>query len=131
MTGGGFSSIDDVYIDETVLVYDLGGGTFDTTVMTLHAEKKGEFTVLATDGDYQLGGKDWDERIVDFVYKEVERLHGYHPQYLNDPPLLQEIRLKAIEAKKALSERSSTKLNLFVKDKEYTIDLTREANSRS
>ncbi len=125
MTGGGFSSIDNVFLDETVLVYDLGGGTFDATVMSLHAEKKGKFTVLATDGDYRLGGKDWDRALEELLYEKLKAMTGTHPQYANDLGYLQDIRLKAIEAKTALSERNRTNVVIHFKDKDYTIPLPR------
>src|SRR5262249_49658167 len=75
---GGFSSIDNVSIDETVLVYDLGGGTFDCTVMELHAEKTGKFNVLATDGDHHLGGKDWDRAMEEMLYEKLKTATGTH-----------------------------------------------------
>jgi len=60
-----------------ILVYDLGGGTFDVTVMEIGGR---DFTALATDGDVMLGGKDWDQRLVDFVAEEFVRKFGVDPR---------------------------------------------------
>ncbi len=59
-----------------LLVYDLGGGTFDVTVMEI---KGAEFTALATDGDVQLGGQDWDQRLMDFVAEEFINRYRHGP----------------------------------------------------
>lgn len=59
--------------DETILVYDLGGGTFDITVMNV---KGSEITVVCTGGDDQLGGKDWDEAFMDYIVQRYEEEYG-------------------------------------------------------
>jgi molecular chaperone DnaK len=61
---------------QKVLVYDLGGGTFDVTIVELSSRR---CRVLATDGAVELGGKDWDERIIDFIGEQFARQHGYNP----------------------------------------------------
>ncbi|MEM8679920.1 MAG: Hsp70 family protein, partial [Planctomycetota bacterium] len=61
----------------TVLVYDLGGGTFDVTIIQLVA---GKVTTLATDGDVQLGGCDWDARLADYAAQKFEAEHGIDPR---------------------------------------------------
>ena len=61
---------------QKILVYDLGGGTFDVTVMEIAGT---QFNALATDGDVRLGGRDWDQRIVDLVAEEFKRQHGIDP----------------------------------------------------
>ena len=60
-----------------ILVYDLGGGTFDVTVMEIGGR---DFSALATDGDVMLGGKDWDQRLVDFVAEEFIRKFAVDPR---------------------------------------------------
>jgi molecular chaperone DnaK len=65
---------------QRVLVYDLGGGTFDVTVMEIGGR---DFVALATDGDVQLGGRDWDQRLVDFVAEEFIRRFRVDPR--DDP----------------------------------------------
>ena len=62
---------------QKILVYDLGGGTFDVTVMEIGGR---DFTALATDGDVLLGGTDWDQRLVDLVAEEFIRKHGIDPR---------------------------------------------------
>ncbi len=90
----------------TVVVYDLGGGTFDVTVMQIHDQT---FKTLATDGDFRLGGRDWDRRIVDHAAARYMAEHpGEDPR--NDPVTLQNLFKEAEEAKRALSERSKTRL---------------------
>jgi molecular chaperone DnaK len=58
--------------DRTILVFDLGGGTFDTTVIRLSGDA---VTVVCTDGDHNLGGADWDRRIADFLQEDFDRMH--------------------------------------------------------
>src|SRR5262245_56142511 len=85
--------------DRTILVYDLGGGTFDTTVITL---RDGDISVVCTDGDHELGGADWDARLVEHL---AERFSEEHPDVgdpLEDRHTEQQLRHDAEEAKKAL-----------------------------
>ncbi|NNM30635.1 MAG: molecular chaperone DnaK [Akkermansiaceae bacterium] len=93
--------------DEKIAVYDLGGGTFDISVLEIG---DGVFEVLSTDGDTQLGGDDWDSAIIewivnDFKSKEGIDLHG-------QPDALQRIKEEAEKAKIALSSSSSYEINL-------------------
>src|SRR5437868_2317668 len=62
--------------DQTVFVFDLGGGTFDVTIMRIDGHK---MTMLATNGDHRLGGKDWDDVIVNFIADEFDKAHGENP----------------------------------------------------
>jgi molecular chaperone DnaK len=84
-----------------VLVYDLGGGTFDVTLMRIGG---GEYTTLATDGDVRLGGRDWDQRLVDFVAEEFVRNYGIDPR--EDPNSLGRLLRECEDAKRTLSARS-------------------------
>ena len=98
----GFSTKDN---DGVFLIYDLGGGTFDVTVI----EKNGnELITMATDGDVQLGGKDWDERLVDYVANQFQKEFREDPR--QDRRVMAYLRLTAEEAKKALSRRQSTRV---------------------
>ena len=85
----------------TVLVYDLGGGTFDATLLRLTA---GKIQTLATDGDVQLGGHDWDQRLVDYAADQFITAHKHDPR--QDPATLNRLFLDAMEAKHTLSARS-------------------------
>ncbi len=86
-----------------IMVYDLGGGTFDVTVLELQGPK---FRVLATDGDVCLGGKDFDERLVNALADKFAAAHGVDPRA--DPQDATQLWLDAQEAKHALTERGRT-----------------------
>ena len=62
--------------DQTVFVFDLGGGTFDVTLMRIHQHR---LEMVATNGDHRLGGKDWDDILVNHVAEEFDRAHGENP----------------------------------------------------
>ncbi len=93
--------------DQTVLVYDLGGGTFDVSILDLG---DGVFEVVATHGDNQLGGDDFDEEIVDYLADKFEGQHGIDLR--NDKMALQRLRDAAEEAKIELSNVATTNVNL-------------------
>ncbi len=93
--------------DEKVLVYDLGGGTFDVTVLEIG---DGTFEVLATDGNAFLGGDDFDNKIVDFLTSEFKAEYGI--ELKNDKMALQRLKDAAETAKKELSSASETEINL-------------------
>ncbi len=84
----------------TVLVYDLGGGTFDVTVMEIRGTN---YITLATDGDVQLGGYDWDQRLVDLVAEKFIRAHMVDPR--EDPALSGKLWRECEDAKRTLSSR--------------------------
>ena len=90
---------------ETVLVYDLGGGTFDVTLMEIDG---GNFKTIATAGDVYLGGIDWDQRIVDFIAEAFLSEHGVDPR--DDEQSLQELHRKANQTKHALTQRESVSI---------------------
>ena len=107
--------------DGVILVYDLGGGTFDVTVI----EKRGnEFITLATDGDVELGGKDWDERLVHYLADEFTREFGADPR--EDPQALAYLWLSAEEAKKTLSRREWARVPVSYKGHWGNYDVSRE-----
>jgi molecular chaperone DnaK len=91
---------------ETILVYDLGGGTFDVTIMRV---SQNEFSMLYTDGDRQLGGKLWDDEIMTHVAKAFERKHGTDPH--DSPESCQTLRIAAEQAKRALTSRAKAAIN--------------------
>ena len=90
---------------ERVLVYDLGGGTFDVTVMEID---KGNYHTIATAGDVYLGGIDWDSRVVDFIAEQFQKEHGLDPR--DDPQANQELIRKANQTKHALTQRESVSI---------------------
>jgi molecular chaperone DnaK len=93
--------------DEDVLVYDLGGGTFDVTTLEI---SDGTFEVLSTDGNAFLGGDDFDNRIVDWLASEFKASHGIDLK--NDKMALQRLNHAAETAKKELSSATETEINL-------------------
>jgi molecular chaperone DnaK len=97
---GFLSGNGEVAAPETVLVYDLGGGTFDVTLMRLEGN---EYTALATAGDVFLGGIDWDQRIVNHLALQFQTRFGVDPR--DSPSALVRLLREAEDAKRALSAR--------------------------
>jgi molecular chaperone DnaK len=97
--------------DSTIVVYDLGGGTFDISVIEI-ADIEGEhqFEVLATNGDTFLGGEDFDQRIIEFLVAEFKKDQGI--DLSKDPLALQRLKDAAEKAKIELSSSSQTDINL-------------------
>jgi len=91
---------------QRVLVYDLGGGTFDVTLVDIAGN---EINVIATDGDHQLGGKDWDEALIDYVAEQFISKHGLDPR--DDLMSYHDLRQKCVSAKISLTKRP--KVNIF------------------
>jgi len=96
-------------VTEDVLIYDLGGGTFDVTVARITPD---EIAVLATAGDRDLGGKDWDDRIAMMLATKFAADTGFDP--MDDPVALNEVLVRSEQAKWALSDRTSTRVTLQV-----------------
>jgi len=105
----------------TVMVYDLGGGTFDVTLLHL---APGNIRTIATDGDVQLGGRDWDLRLVDYVAEQFKALHGLDPR--QTPVGLQRLLEACVEAKHTLSARTKTKVRVVHEGRIADIEVTRE-----
>jgi molecular chaperone DnaK len=91
--------------DKVVMVYDLGGGTFDVTVITI---KGGDIQVVFTDGNHNLGGKDWDARLITYLAGEFTAQHPDKSSPLDTPESLQQLVLSSEDAKRALSTREKT-----------------------
>jgi len=112
--------------DQTILVYDLGGGTFDISILELG---DGVFEVVATNGNNELGGDDFDERIIDYVAKEFKSQNGIDLR--KDNMALQRLKDAAENAKKELSSVKETNINLpFITQtdegpKHLDVDITR------
>ncbi|MBI3635587.1 MAG: molecular chaperone DnaK, partial [Candidatus Rokubacteria bacterium] len=93
--------------DETIAVYDLGGGTFDISVLEIG---EGVFEVKATNGDTHLGGDDFDQRVIDWIAEEFKKEHGIDLQ--KDRMALQRLKEAAEKAKCELSTTLQTEINL-------------------
>ncbi|MBX3398344.1 MAG: molecular chaperone DnaK [Gemmataceae bacterium] len=94
--------------DQTIAVFDLGGGTFDVSV--LEVGEDGVFDVKSTNGDTHLGGDDFDEVLIDFIAGEFKKEHGIDLR--KDQMALQRLKEAAERAKKDLSQQTSTDVNL-------------------
>ena len=93
--------------DETILVFDLGGGTFDVSVLEIG---DGVFEVKSTHGDTHLGGDDWDQRVIDWLVKEFKSAHSV--DLGTDRMALQRLKEAAEKAKIELSQVQQTQINL-------------------
>ena len=107
--------------DQTVFVFDLGGGTFDVTIMRIEGH---HITMLATNGDHRLGGKDWDDVLVNFVAEEFDRENGENP--LLDLQSYQDLQSRALSAKIQLSSRPRTSIVHNYNGRSLKVELTRE-----
>ena len=93
--------------DQTILVYDLGGGTFDVSVLEIG---EGVFEVKSTSGDTELGGDDWDNAVMDWMVTEFKNDNGI--DLSKDPMALQRLKEAAEKAKIELSSAQATEINL-------------------
>lgn len=110
--------------NQVILVYDLGGGTFDITLIEI---KAGEITVICTGGDHQLGGKDWDDAIVSYFTQKFEEATGTPADaLLEDQETYQELLNAAERCKKTLSTRQSVTEAVRFGGERVKVDLTRE-----
>jgi molecular chaperone DnaK len=109
--------------DRTILVYDLGGGTFDTTVIKLVGD---DVTVVCTDGSFELGGSDWDERIATYLF---DYFVAEQPDAGADDSeeLLQDLRLLAEDLKQSLTTRRTATQVIRFGGRSVRAELTREA----
>src|SRR3984893_2516583 len=113
--------LDKLEQEQTVFVFDLGGGTFDVTIMRIHEHT---IEMIATNGDHRLGGKDWDDVIVNMVADEFDKRHGENP--LLDLQSYQDLQSRALAAKIQLSSRARTAIVHNHNGKTVKVELTRE-----
>jgi molecular chaperone DnaK len=104
-----------------VMVYDLGGGTFDATLLRL---APGDIRTLATDGDVQLGGHDWDARLVAYAAEAFKQIHGCDPR--DAPSALNRLYGEVVEAKHALSARARSPVRVEYQGRTAEIPVARE-----
>jgi molecular chaperone DnaK len=106
--------------EQTVMVYDLGGGTFDVTLVRLSPHR---FESLAIEGDVRLGGKDWDDRIASYVAEKFKAQFGEDPR--DDPQSLAALSTAAERAKRTLSKLTQTTVTCTHAGKMLAVPLTR------
>jgi len=107
---------------QTILVYDLGGGTFDVSILELG---DGVFEVKSTSGNNKLGGDDFDERVIDYIVKEIKKEHKIDLK--DDKMAMQRIKDESEKAKKTLSSATKTEISLpfIAQGVSYETELTR------
>ena len=106
--------------EKTILVYDLGGGTFDVTVVRYTPTS---FRVLATDGDVMLGGLDWSQRLVDHLAEQFARKFNEDPR--DSPETMRNFFQECEDAKRSLSGKNQTPVTVYHKGKTLTVSLSR------
>ena len=117
--------------DRTILVYDLGGGTFDVTVVKMSMSQNDagndvqKITVLATGGDDRLGGKDWDDRLYTHILHACCDENGLTPDEI-EAETRQDIRSKVEEAKRKLSKKQTAKVRIDVNGSRTEITVSRK-----
>lgn len=107
--------------EKTILVFDFGGGTFDVTIMSINSEK---IEVVCSDGNHELGGKDWDEAVMRYLAEEFISQTGFNGEF--DEYAQQDMRLKAEKAKQQLSSREEVPVMLDAAGLRARISLSRE-----
>ena len=110
--------------DQTVLIYDLGGGTFDVTIIKISSNN---LDVVVTDGDNNLGGKNWDDVIMTFLQDEFVKKTGIQDDLLSpESEIYGELQLYAEEIKKTLTNKEKTQQRIIYNGKIVTIKITKE-----
>jgi len=105
---------------QTALVYDLGGGTYDVTIVRI---TKSAIEVIGTDGDHELGGKDWDDRIATYLGECFRDDHGIDP--LDDSITFNDLLVRCEDAKKQLSNRNKTRVSITYQGEREAYEITR------
>jgi molecular chaperone DnaK (HSP70) len=108
--------------DQTVLVYDLGGGTFDVTMIEI---KDRLIRVVCTGGDHRLGGALWDEAVVMYLAEQFREQTGEESDPLDDPEVLNDLALQAERGKKTLSQREKAPFRVTHAGKQARVELDR------
>lgn len=106
-----------------VLVYDLGGGTFDVTIIKV---SPGGLDVVCTDGDHQLGGKDWDDRLARFLAEKFVDETSIPVDLAEDPEFYYDLMEQAEKAKKHLSQKESVSVKFSHEGEKVRIEVTRD-----
>jgi molecular chaperone DnaK len=106
---------------QRILVYDLGGGTLDVTVMEYSGN---DYRALSTDGDMKLGGRDWDQRLMDYVSEYAIRHYDFDPRH--DPASDARLWRECEDAKRTLSARNATSIPCEFRGHAMAVEVTRE-----
>lgn len=115
--------------NEKIFVFDLGGGTFDVTILNVINQNGKDIKMIATDGNHRLGGKDWDDAIMTYVFEQFAEEHGIDLFFEKTPEaknLKGKLRLDAENAKKILSSCTETEINIEYEGVSSEIKISRE-----
>jgi len=107
--------------EQMVVVYDLGGGTFDVTVVRI---SPGELEELATNGNRQLGGRDWDQALIRFVADDFQKAHGL--DLSTEPQATQDLLLECERAKRRLGRMAKTSIRVHAQGHDHQVEVTRD-----
>lgn len=113
--------LDHLGSNQRCLVFDLGGGTFDVTIISIEGN---DIRVKSTDGDHQLGGKDWDDRLMQHVAEAFKSKHGIDP--MTDIIARHDLRSRCVSAKLSLTMRPEVKIDFRFKGRPLRISITRD-----
>ncbi|MDR0706082.1 MAG: Hsp70 family protein [Planctomycetaceae bacterium] len=112
---------------KNVIVYDLGGGTFDVTVVSIGDDPdKNEIKIVCTEGNHQLGGKDWDDQIVKHFVAEFQSQTGSGTNLLEDQEMAYDLRFNAETDKKMLSNKAKITRKVSFEGEKAVVELLRE-----
>lgn len=108
--------------EKNILVFDLGGGTFDVSILTIDS---GVFEVISTHGDTHLGGEDFDQRVLDHFMKLIKRKHNM--DISKDKRAIQKLKREVEKAKRALSSKQTTQIEIesLYEGLDFSEELTR------
>lgn len=107
--------------EQTVLIYDLGGGTFDVTLAKINRDK---ITIIGSDGDHELGGKDWDDCIARYLASEFSEKYGI--DLSEDPEMVASLLVTSENVKKQLTSRDTVNVPITYKSTRGNIEITEE-----
>ena len=112
---------------KNVIVYDLGGGTFDVTVVKIGNDPdKNEISIVCTEGNHQLGGKDWDDRVVNYYVGEFQSQTSEGADILSDMETAYDLRFNAETDKKTLATKERSVRRVSYEGEKANIELSRE-----
>jgi len=109
---------------QKVFVFDLGGGTFDVTILDVIVNGNSkEINIINTDGDHRLGGKDWDDKIIEYVAEEFINQHGEDPR--DNVDTMADLRVKSEKIKKSLSDKDKAKMIIRTDENSLKLEITK------
>ena len=112
---------------KNIIVYDLGGGTFDVTVVRIGSDPdKNEIDIICTEGDHMLGGKDWDDAIFNYYEEQFRNETGTEASLKEDNETAYDLRLAAENDKKTLTNRDKVSRRVSFEGEKVVVELTRE-----